>query len=64
MDCLEGIWHAAEAGIQPGDVILAVDGAAVRSVSDLRNDVGHHKNQVALLIQRGDTRIFVPVAVG
>jgi serine protease Do len=60
----EASGHAAEAGIQPGDVILAVDGAPVRSVSDLRNGVGHHKDHVALLIERGETRIFVPVAVG
>jgi serine protease Do len=56
--------HAAEAGIQPGDVVLAVDGTPVRTASDLRDYVGHHKDHVALLIERGDTRIFVPVALG
>jgi serine protease Do len=60
----EASGHAADAGIQPGDVILAVDGTPVRSASDLRNDVGHHKDHVALLIERGDTKIFVPVALG
>jgi serine protease Do len=56
--------HAAEAGIQPGDVVLSVNGTPVDSVAQLRNLVHSHDNQVALLIQRGDTRIFVPVGLG
>jgi len=52
--------RAAEAGIQPGDVVLSVDGTAVGNVPQLRNLV-HDHDQVALLIQRGDSRIFVPV---
>jgi len=56
--------RAAEAGIQQGDVVLSVDGTPVQSVTQLRNLVHEHGKQVALLIQRGDTRIFVPVALG
>ncbi len=56
--------RAAEAGIQPGDVVLAVDGTPVKTVSDLRDYVGRHKKHVALLIERGDSRIFVPVGLG
>jgi len=56
--------HAAEAGIQPGDVVLSVDGNSVRTAAELRQYVGRHKDHVALLIERGDTRIFVPVALG
>jgi serine protease Do len=56
--------HAAEAGIQPGDVVLSVDGTPVQSVAQLRKLVGQHDKQVALLIQRGDSRIFVPVNLG
>jgi len=55
---------AADAGIQPGDVVLSVDGTAVQSVAQLRDLVHEHDKQVALLIQRGDTRIFVPVELG
>ena len=55
---------AARAGIQPGDVVLAVDGTAVSSVEQLRSMVEKHDNTVALLIQRGDSRIFVPVQLG
>ncbi|HEY1899602.1 MAG TPA: Do family serine endopeptidase [Steroidobacteraceae bacterium] len=57
---------AARAGIQPGDVVLAVDGTAVTSVNQLHNmlDNNENGNTVALLIQRGDARIFVPVQLG
>jgi serine protease Do len=56
--------HAAEAGIQPGDVVLSVDGTPVQSVAQLRALVHEHDKQVALLIQRGDSRIFIPVGLG
>jgi serine protease Do len=55
---------AARAGIQPGDVVLAVDGNAVSNVDQLRTMIDKHDNTVALLIQRGDARIFVPVQLG
>jgi serine protease Do len=56
--------HAADAGIQPGDVVLSVDGTAVDSVGQLRKMIGPHDKQVALLIQRGENRLFVPVSLG
>src|SRR3984957_660464 len=56
--------RAAEAGIQPGDVVLSVDGTPVQSVAQLRKMVQEHQNQIALLIQRGDARLFVPVTRG
>jgi serine protease Do len=56
--------HAAEAGILPGDVVLAVDGNPVQSVAQMRKLVGEHGKQVALLIQRGENRLFVPVTLG
>jgi len=56
--------RAAEAGIQPGDVVLSVDGTPVQSVEQLRNMVQEHSKQIALLIQRGDLRLFVPVTLG
>jgi serine protease Do len=55
---------AAEAGIQSGDVVLAANGAPVSSADDLRGAVAKSKGHIALLIQRGDTRLFVPVRVG
>jgi serine protease Do len=56
--------RAAEAGIQPGDVVLSVDGTPVQSVEQLRKMVQQHDKQIALLIQRGEARIFVPVTLG
>jgi serine protease Do len=55
---------AAEAGIQPGDVVLSANGAPVSSVQALKSAVESSKGHVALLIQRGEARIFVPVRVG
>jgi serine protease Do len=55
---------AADAGIQPGDVVLSVDGTSVSSVAQMRKIVSNHDKQIALLIQRGDNRIFVPVTLG
>lgn len=55
--------RAADAGIQQGDVVLSVDGTPVRSVAQLRELVHQHTDQVALLVQRGDARIFIPVAL-
>ena len=55
---------AAEAGIQPGDVVLAANGAPVANAEELKNAVEKSKGHIALLIQRGDTRLFVPVRVG
>jgi serine protease Do len=55
---------AARAGVQPGDVILAMNGTEVSSVDQLRqiaSKAGHH---VALLVERGDARIFVPIDLG
>jgi serine protease Do len=56
--------RAADAGIQPGDVVLSVDGTPVRSVEQLRKMVQEHDKQIALLIQRGDVRLFIPVTLG
>ena len=55
---------ALAAGLQPGDVVLAANGSPIASVDDLRNAVEKSKGHIALLIQRGDARIFVPVRVG
>jgi serine protease Do len=55
---------ALEAGLQPGDVVLAANGAPVTSVEDLRNAIEKSKGHIALLVKRGDSQIFVPVRVG
>ncbi|MBS0315704.1 MAG: PDZ domain-containing protein, partial [Proteobacteria bacterium] len=55
---------AAMAGVQSGDVLLAIDGTPVQSVSQARAIVSKSGDSVALLIQRGEDRIFVPVQLG
>jgi len=52
---------AAVAGIQSGDVILSLNGNAVTSVAQLRSLVSKAGKSVALLVERGDEKIFVPV---
>ncbi|MFP3649673.1 DegQ family serine endoprotease [Burkholderia sp. SIMBA_052] len=52
---------AATAGIQPGDVILTVNGRPVTSAEQLREAVKGAGNSLALLIQRDNAQIFVPV---
>ena len=55
---------AANAGVQPGDVLLSVNGRAVNSVDQVRDVVGKSSKSVALLIQRGANKIFIPVRIG
>ena len=55
---------AASAGVQPGDVLLSVNGRAVNSVGEVRDVVGKSSKSVALLIQRGGDKIFIPVRIG
>jgi serine protease Do len=44
--------------------VLAANGKSTKSVDDLRRIVSGSKEHVALLVQRGDSRIFVPVELG
>lgn len=52
---------AARAGIQPGDIILSVNGEPVSKIEQLRSLVAKAGKRAAVLIERGDARIFVPV---
>jgi serine protease Do len=55
---------AAKAGIQPGDVIVAVNRTPVTSVDALRELVNQSGKSFALLIQRDEAQLFVPVRIG
>ena len=55
---------AAAAGLQQGDVILAVNNQPVKSVRQLRGLVDKAGKHLALLVQREDTKIFVPIDLG
>ena len=61
---LEASGPAAHAGIRAGDVILSVNGKPVQSVDALYKLINAAGKQVALLIQRNDARIFVPIELG
>jgi serine protease Do len=55
---------AAKSGIEPGDIILSLNGTPVSSatqLSGLANKAGKH---VALLVQRDASKIFVPIDLG
>lgn len=55
---------AADAGIQPGDIVIAANGAAVKSAEELRRAVARADRHIALLVQRGDARVYVPITLG
>jgi serine protease Do len=55
---------AGKAGVQPGDIILSVNSAPVKDVEQLRGLISMAGKSVALLLQRNDAKIFVPVELG
>jgi len=55
---------AAKAGVRPGDVIVSVNRTPVKSPDQLRELVGKSGKSVALLVQRDEARIFIPVTIG
>ncbi len=61
----ESTGAAADAGIQPGDLILAVKQRQVNTVQELREAVrSAGKGPLALLVQRGEATLYISVAVG
>jgi serine protease Do len=55
---------SAKAGLQAGDVILGINNQAITSVEQFRKLLDAAGNRYALLVQRGDSRIFVAVRIG
>ncbi len=55
---------AAQAGVQPGDVLVSINGTPVRNIEQVRSMVARSGKSVALLILRGDSKIFVPLNLG
>ena len=52
---------AARAGIRPGDVLIALNSEPIDSVDRLRELVEKSRDRIAILVQRNDTRFFVPL---
>jgi len=55
---------AARAGIRAGDIILSVNGEAVKSVDQLKAAAQSGDKTLALLVKRDNAQIFVPVNIG
>jgi serine protease Do len=55
---------AARAGLQPGDVILSVNGERATSIEKLASLANKSRKPLALLILRGNQQIFLPVTLG
>jgi serine protease Do len=55
---------AARAGIRPGDIIVSLNGQAIREISQVRSLLDKAGRVVALLIERDKAKIFVPVEIG
>ena len=52
------------AGVQPGDVLLALNGKPVQDIEQVRAAMKDKPHQVALLVSRDGQQIFVPVRLG
>jgi serine protease Do len=59
---------AADAGIQPGDVIVSVNQVPVTTAKEVNRDVAEAeksgRKSVLLLVRRGGTQTFVAVPLG
>ena len=55
---------SAKAGIEAGDVLLAINGKPVQSIEQVRSVLQGKPKSVALLVQRDGEKIFVPVNLG
>ena len=55
---------AEKAGIQRGDVILAVNGTPVKTADELKKLVNGAAKSIAVLVQREDAQLYVPVNMG
>ena len=55
---------AERAGVQPGDLVLALNGTPVQTVGELREQAAKSGKHVALLVQRNDRQLFVPIELG
>ncbi|HEY7886994.1 MAG TPA: DegQ family serine endoprotease [Steroidobacteraceae bacterium] len=62
---VEAVSGAGEvAGVEPGDVILGVDGRRISTVEELETAAKASRNKsIALLIQRASQQLFLPITV-
>ncbi len=55
---------AARAGVEAGDVLLAINGQPVQSADQVREVMKGKPKNIALLVQRNGETIFVPLKLG
>ena len=55
---------AQRAGIQPGDVLLAINGKPAQTIEQVKQVLQGKPKSVALLVQRDGDKLFVPVNLG
>ncbi|MGA7538122.1 MAG: DegQ family serine endoprotease [Steroidobacteraceae bacterium] len=62
---VEGVSGPAQiAGVEPGDIILGVDGRRISTVNELESAAKDaRKRSIALLIQRESAQLFLPITV-
>jgi serine protease Do len=62
---IESVSGAAErAGVQSGDLLLAIDGHPVATVAQANGAAGRSDKALALLVQRGGKKLYVPLRLG
>jgi serine protease Do len=54
---------AAQAGVRPGDVILGVNGKAVKSIAELKSATANGSKTVAILLEREGAQLFLPIRI-
>ena len=55
---------AANSGIQAGDIVLSFNGTPVNTIEQLRSLVAKAGKHAAVLVQRENAKIFVPIELG
>ena len=62
---IEGVNGAAEhAGVQPGDLLLAIDGKQVSTITQAGAAAVQSGKSVALLLQRDGMKMYIPLRLG
>lgn len=62
---IENVTGAAQrAGVQPGDVLLAIDGRPVTTLAQVSTAIGWTDKAAALLLQRHGEKLYVPLRLG
>jgi serine protease Do len=56
--------HSKAAGMQPGDVVLAINGTPVATLAQAQKVVAGYERSLALLVVRDGERLFVPIRMG